>query len=38
MMTDVFPHFGKPAMKYIKISIQIIGGSGSSWSVVIPQG
>jgi hypothetical protein len=35
-MTDVFPDLGKPTMKSIEISVQIVGGSGSSWSV--PQG
>jgi hypothetical protein len=35
-MTDVFADLGKPTMKSIEISIQIVGGNGSRWSV--PQG
>jgi hypothetical protein len=33
MMTDLFPNLGKPTMKSIEIFIQIVGGSGSGWSV-----
>jgi hypothetical protein len=32
-MSDVFVDLGKPTMKSKQISIQIVGGSGSSWSV-----
>jgi hypothetical protein len=29
MMTDLFPDLGKPTMKSIEISYQIVGGIGS---------
>jgi hypothetical protein len=34
MMTDLFPDLGKPTMKSIEISVQIVGGIGSGWSVL----
>ena len=33
MMTDLFPDLGKPKMKFIEISVQIVGQIGSGWSV-----
>jgi hypothetical protein len=33
MLTELLLDLGKPTMKYIEISIQLIGGSGSGWSV-----
>jgi hypothetical protein len=33
MMTDLFPDLGKPTMKCIEISHQIVGGIESGWSV-----
>jgi len=32
-MSDVFVDLGKPTMKSKEISIQIVGGNGSRWSV-----
>ena len=34
MMTDVLPDLGKTTMKYIEISVQIVGGRGIGWSVL----
>jgi hypothetical protein len=36
MINDLFSDLGNPTMKYIEIAFQIVGGSGSSWSV--PEG
>jgi hypothetical protein len=33
MMTDLFPDLGKPTIKSIEISHQIVGGIGSGCSV-----
>jgi hypothetical protein len=33
MMTDLFLDLGKPTMKSIEISVQIVGGIESGWSV-----
>jgi len=33
MMAELFLDLGKPTMKSIEISIQIVGGNGSNWSV-----
>jgi hypothetical protein len=33
MMTDLFLDLGNPTMKSIEISLQIVGGIRSSWSV-----
>jgi hypothetical protein len=33
MMTDLLPNLGKPTMKSIEIFIEIVGGSGSGWSL-----
>jgi hypothetical protein len=33
MMNDLFPDLGKPTMKSVEISVQIVGGIGIGWSV-----
>jgi hypothetical protein len=33
MINDLFLDLGNPTMKSIEIAYQIVGGSGSSWSV-----
>jgi hypothetical protein len=34
MMTDLLSDLGKPTMKAIEISFQIVGGIDSSWSML----
>jgi hypothetical protein len=34
MMIDLFPNLDKTTMKSIEIFFQIVGGSGSGWSML----